>query len=94
MRRLFRLWRLGARDLRLLWMALRHPNRPRWLIPATIALAFFALEPFNFAIPFLGIVDDVFVLPLLLRVLATFAVRATQVHIEPRPRDERVVSVQ
>ena len=94
MRRLFRLWRLGARDLRLLWMALRHPNRPRWLIPATIALAFFALEPFNFAIPFLGIVDDVFVLPLLLRVLAKFAVHATQVHIEPRPRDERVVSVQ
>jgi uncharacterized membrane protein YkvA (DUF1232 family) len=94
MRRLFRLWRLGARDLRLLWMALQHPNRPRWLIPATIALAFFALEPFNFAIPFLGIVDDVFVLPLLLRVLAKFAVHATQVHIEPRPRDERVVSVQ
>jgi uncharacterized membrane protein YkvA (DUF1232 family) len=94
MRRLFRLWRLGARDLRLLWMALRHPNRPRWLLPATIALAFFALEPFNFAIPFLGIVDDVFVLPLLLRVLATFAVRATQVHIEPHPGDERVVSVQ
>ncbi len=94
MRRLFRLWRLGARDLRLLWMALRHPNRPRWLIPATIALAFFALEPSNFAIPFLGIVDDVFVLPLLLRLLATFAVHATQVHIEPRPRDERVVSVQ
>ena len=94
MRRLFRLWRLGVRDLRLLWMALRHPNRPRWLIPATIALAFFALEPFNFAIPFLGIVDDVFVLPLLLRLLAKFAVHATQVHIEPRPRDERVVSVQ
>jgi uncharacterized membrane protein YkvA (DUF1232 family) len=94
MGRLFRLWRLGARDLRLLWMALRHPNRPRWLIPATIALAFFALEPFNFAIPFLGIVDDVFVLPLLLRLLAKFAVHATQVHIEPRPRDERVVSVQ
>ena len=94
MRRVFRLWRLGARDLRLLWMALRHPNRPRWLIPATIALAFFALEPFNFAIPFLGIVDDVFVLPLLLRLLAKFAVHATQVHIEPHPRDERVVSVQ
>jgi uncharacterized membrane protein YkvA (DUF1232 family) len=94
MRRLFRLWRLGAWDLRLLWMSLRHPNRPRWLIPATIALAFFALEPFNFAIPFLGIVDDVFVLPLLLRLLAEFAVRATQVHIEPRPPDDRVVSVQ
>jgi uncharacterized membrane protein YkvA (DUF1232 family) len=94
MRRLFRFWRLGAQDLRLLWMALRHPNRPRWLIPATIALAFFALEPLNFAIPFLGIVDDVLVLPLLLRLLALFAVQATHLPMEPHPRDERVVSVQ
>src|SRR6202035_6129233 len=94
MRRLFRLWRLGARDLRLLWMALRHPNRPRWLIPVTFALAFFALEPFNFAIPFLGIVDDVVILPLLLRLLAKFAAPVTRVHIDPRSRDERVVSVQ
>jgi uncharacterized membrane protein YkvA (DUF1232 family) len=94
MRRLFRLWRLSGQDLRLLWMALRNPNRPRWLIPATIALGFFALEPFNFAIPFLGIVDDVFLLPLLLRVLAKFAVPVTRIHIDPRERDDRVVSVQ
>ena len=94
MRRLFRLWRSSGQDVRLLWAALRNPNRPRWLIPATIALAYFALEPFNFAIPFLGIVDDVFVLPLLLRVLALFAAHATQVQIGPRARDERVVSVQ
>jgi uncharacterized membrane protein YkvA (DUF1232 family) len=86
MRRLFRLWRLSGQDLRLLWIALRRPNRPRWLLPATIALAFFALEPFNFAMPFLGIVDDVFLLPLLLRLLASFA--------DPVTRDERVVSVQ
>jgi uncharacterized membrane protein YkvA (DUF1232 family) len=86
MRRLFRLWRLSGQDLRLLWMALRRPNRPRWLIPATIALAVFAVEPFNFAIPFLGIVDDVLLLPLLLRLLAQFAVQGS--------RDERVVSVQ
>ena len=92
--RLFRLWRLSGRDLRLLWMALRHPNRPRWLIPATIALAFFALEPFNFAIPFLGIIDDVFVLPLLLRLLVKFALPVTRLHMAPRSRDERVVSVQ
>jgi uncharacterized membrane protein YkvA (DUF1232 family) len=94
MRRLFRLWRLSGQDLRLLWMALRHPNRPRWLIPASIALAFFALEPFNFAIPFLGVVDDVFVLPLLLHILAKFAAPASKVNIDPRARDERVVSVQ
>jgi uncharacterized membrane protein YkvA (DUF1232 family) len=94
MRRLFRLWRLSGQDLRLLWIALRRPNRPRWLLPATIALAFFALEPFNFAIPFLGIVDDVFLLPLLLRLLANFAVPETRGHVAPRSRDERVVSVQ
>ena len=94
MRRLFRLWRLSGQDLRLLWIALRRPNRPRWLIPATIALAFFALDPFNFAIPFLGIVDDIFLLPLLLRLLAELAGPKTQGHIDPRSRDERVVSVQ
>jgi uncharacterized membrane protein YkvA (DUF1232 family) len=94
MRRLFRVWRLSGEDVRLLWMALRHPKRPRWLIPATIALAFFALEPFNFAVPFLGIVDDLFLLPLLLRVLAKFAVRETRDHADPRSPDERVVSVQ
>jgi uncharacterized membrane protein YkvA (DUF1232 family) len=77
-----------------LWIALRRPNRPRWLLPATIALAFFALDPFNFAIPFLGIVDDVFLLPLLLRLLATLAVPETRGDVDPRPRDERVVSVQ
>jgi len=51
-------------------------------------------EPFNFAIPLLGIVDDVFLLPLLLRVLTKFAFPVTRVHIDPRARDERVVSVQ
>jgi uncharacterized membrane protein YkvA (DUF1232 family) len=94
MRRLFRLWRSSGQDLRLLWMALRNPHRPRWLIPATIALGFFALEPFNFALPLLGIVDDVFLLPLLLSLLANLAAPVTRVHIDPRTRDDRVVSVQ
>jgi uncharacterized membrane protein YkvA (DUF1232 family) len=70
---MFRLWRSSGQDLRLLWVALRNPNRPRWLLPATIVLAFFALDPLNFAIPVLGIVDDVFLLPLLLGLLAKFA---------------------
>jgi uncharacterized membrane protein YkvA (DUF1232 family) len=94
MRRLFRLWRLSGQDLRLLWIALRRPNRPRWLLPATIALAFFAFEPFNFALPVLGIVDDVFLLPLLLRLLAILADPVTRAHVGPDTRNERVVSVQ
>ena len=94
MPRLFRLWRLSARDLRTLWKALKHPNRPRWLIPASIALAFFALDPLNFAIPFLGIIDDFVLLPLLLRMLVTLATAHSGLPPTGRSRDDRVVSVQ
>ena len=94
MRRILRLWRMSRNDLKLLWLALRHPNRPTWLLPATFALAFFAFEPFNFAIPVLGVVDDLLLLPLLLHGLATIAVYATTPPSRARSRDDRVVSVQ
>jgi uncharacterized membrane protein YkvA (DUF1232 family) len=94
MRRLFRLWRLSGQDLRLLFMVLQHPNRPRWLIPAAIAIACFAFEPFNFAIPVIGVVDDLLVLPLLLHALVKFALSALEDHVGPRSRDASVVSVQ
>jgi uncharacterized membrane protein YkvA (DUF1232 family) len=93
MRRIFSLWRMSRNDLRLLWLTLRHPNRPTWLLPALLALGFFALEPLNFAIPVLGVVDDLFLLPLVLHCLAKIAVLTT---LSPtlRTRDDRVVSVQ
>ena len=69
MRRLLLLWRVGRQDLRVLWFALRHPNRPGWLVPVTALLALFALEPANFAIPLLGAVDDLVLLPMLLHLL-------------------------
>lgn len=69
MRRLFIFWRQGGRDLKLLWRALRHPDRPAWLMPASVLLAFFALDPANLALPVLGAVDDLVVLPLALRAL-------------------------
>ena len=69
MKRLLRLWRLGGGDLRLLWFALRHPSRPLWLVPAALLMGFYALEPFNFAIPVLGLVDDFVLLPLVLHAL-------------------------
>jgi uncharacterized membrane protein YkvA (DUF1232 family) len=94
MRRIFRLWRMSRSDLKQLWLALRHPNRPSWLLPATIALAFFALQPFNFAVPLLGVIDDLFLLPLLLHGLTKLAVYATTLASNSRSRDDRVVSVQ
>ena len=69
MRRLFLFWRQGGRDLRLLWRALQHPDRPAWLLPATVLLAFFALDPLNLAMPVLGAVDELLLLPLALRAL-------------------------
>ena len=89
MRRLIRLWRLGGHDLKLLWIALRNQDRPRWLLPAALLLLFFALEPFNFAVPLLGAVDDLLLLPLLLHGLVKLAMLSMSAK-----RDERVVSIQ
>jgi uncharacterized membrane protein YkvA (DUF1232 family) len=72
MKRLLLLWRVGRHDLRLLWFALRHPNRPLWLLPVAGLLALFALEPANFALPLLGAVDDLVLLPILLHALVGF----------------------
>ncbi len=69
MLRFLRLLRACGRDLRLLWFALKHPRRPVWLLPATVMLALYALEPFNFALPLFGIVDDLLILPLVLHVV-------------------------
>jgi uncharacterized membrane protein YkvA (DUF1232 family) len=70
--RLLRLWRLSAWDLRLLWFALRHPHRPVWLLPVVLVLGFYALEPLNFVMPVIGVVDDFIVLPLVLHLLVSF----------------------
>jgi uncharacterized membrane protein YkvA (DUF1232 family) len=43
-----------------------------WLLPAALVLGFYALEPFNFVMPVVGVVDDFIVLPLLLHVLVSF----------------------
>jgi uncharacterized membrane protein YkvA (DUF1232 family) len=74
--RLFRLWRTSGTDLRLLAAALRSPSRPAWLIPATAALAVFTFDPFNFALPVIGVIDDLILLPLLLRWLVRAAAAA------------------
>lgn len=67
MKRIFALWRtVGGQDLRLLWFAIRHEQRPVWLLPGLALLALFAVEPANFAVPVLGAVDEFVLLPLVL----------------------------
>ncbi len=88
MRRLFRLWRIGGQDLRFLLKTVRQPGRPQWLLPALLIVLFFAIEPLKFALPVLGAIDDLVLLPLLLRGLAKLAAGSVRSH------DDRVVSVQ
>jgi uncharacterized membrane protein YkvA (DUF1232 family) len=72
MLRWFRLWRLARRDLGLLWFALGHTNRPLWLMPALVGLILYAIEPLNFTLPLIGVVDDFILVPLALHWLAGF----------------------
>ena len=81
MRRLFLFWRQGGRDIKRLWRALKHPDRPAWLMPAAILLAFFALDPLNLAMPMLGAVDDLVLLPLALRALLSALPRALRAEV-------------
>jgi len=67
LKRIFALWRVVAgQDLRLLWFALRHEARPVWLLPGLAVLGLFAVEPLNFAVPVLGAVDELVLLPFVL----------------------------
>jgi uncharacterized membrane protein YkvA (DUF1232 family) len=85
MLRLLRLWRIGASDLRLIWYALRHPDRPWWLLPVTALLAVYAFDPANLALPVLGVIDDFLILPLLLQVVARFLPTGIRCDFSRRP---------
>jgi uncharacterized membrane protein YkvA (DUF1232 family) len=73
------LWRMSKADLRLLWFALKHDQRPGWLLPVTGFMLLYAIAPFNLAIPVLGVVDDMVLIPLALHyVLKLLPVPITQ----------------
>jgi hypothetical protein len=57
---------VAGQDLRLLWFAIGHEHRPVWLLPALGVLTLFAVEPANFAVPVLGAVDELVLVPLVL----------------------------
>jgi uncharacterized membrane protein YkvA (DUF1232 family) len=69
MKRIALLWNVVKGDLRVLWFALRQPERPAWLTPATALVALYALAPFNIALPVVGVVDDGILVPLVLHLL-------------------------
>jgi len=79
------MWRMSKADLRLLWFALKHHDRPVWLLPATAGLLLYAIAPFNLVIPLLGVVDDMVLIPLALHyVLKLLPVPIIQGFANPR----------
>lgn len=66
-KRLTLLWVLLRGDARQLWFALRHPQSPAWLKWGTAAIALYLFSPIDLIpdmLPFLGIADDLVLVPL------------------------------
>ena len=69
-KRLTLLWTLVRGDARQLWFALRHPAAPRWLKIGAVLIVLYLVSPVDLvpdAIPFLGAVDDLVLVPLAIR---------------------------
>lgn len=69
-KRLSLLWILVKGDLKRLWFALRHPQAPTWLKIGTALLVLYLISPVDLlpdAIPFLGVVDDLVIIPAVIR---------------------------
>ena len=69
-KRLSLLWAVVRGDARLLWLALKHPLSPSWLKPAVAGMVLYVVSPVDLipdVIPFLGVIDDVVLIPLAIR---------------------------
>lgn len=70
LKRLTLLWSLLRGDARQLWFALRHPDAPGWLKLGTGLIVLYVLSPIDLipdVIPFIGMVDDLVLVPLAIR---------------------------
>lgn len=69
-KRLTVLWSVVRGDARHLWFALRHPASPGWLKLGTAMLVLYLFSPIDLipdALPFIGVVDDLVLVPLAIR---------------------------
>lgn len=69
-KRLTVLWTVLRGDARQLWFALRHPAAPAWLKWGTAAIVLYLVSPIDLipeGIPFLGVMDDLVLVPLAIR---------------------------
>lgn len=90
-KRLSLLWTLVRGDLKKLWWALRDPRAPRWLKLASAGLVLYLLSPIDLlpdALPLIGVVDDLVLLPLAIRWLLSRLPADLRADLEKRARRE------
>lgn len=86
MKKLTALVGLLRSDLRILWYALRHPQRPAWLVPAVALLVAYLVSPIDLipdTLPVIGVVDDLVLIPL----VVGWIVRHLPPQVRPRSED-------
>ena len=70
MKHLMFLWTLLRTDARAVWAALRYPLTPGWFRLAVALAALYVVSPFDLVpdfVPLLGVMDDLVIVPLVLR---------------------------
>lgn len=69
-KRIAALWSVVRGDAKRLWLAVRHPLAPAWLKASAALVVLYLLSPIDFipdALPFIGVMDDIVVVPLAIR---------------------------
>lgn len=86
-KRLSVLWVALKGDARLMWHALRHPEAPRWLKLGAVGLVLYLVSPIDLipdVLPFIGVVDDIVLVPLAMRWLLERLPPHIRAHAEQR----------
>ncbi len=101
-KRIALIWALVRSDALLLWRALRHPRAPGWLKLGAAGVVLYLVSPIDLIpdfIPFVGVLDDVILVPLAIRFLLKHLPDFIRADIEPAaagkaaPRSADVVDV-
>ena len=90
-KRLSVLWVVVKGDAKRLWFALGHPHAPGWLKGGAAALVLYLLSPIDLlpdALPIIGVVDDLVLLPLAIRWLLSQLPADLRRDLERRARGE------
>ena len=86
-KRIATLWAVVRGDAKRLWIALRHPMSPGWLKVATAMIVLYVVSPIDLipdALPILGVMDDLVIVPLAIRALLKRLPEAVQAEVQRR----------